>query len=176
MTIYYECSNYLVHHGIKGQKWGIRRYQNKDGTLTDKGKARYERDVRENKAKKKDSRIDVSNPDPQRWVREDLERQKTVIDNTSKLVDTTKAMERASSPKATKKRMDLSRMTNKELKEAIEREQLEQRYNQLFNSESEPAVSKGREFARNMLETTGDVLAIGSSALAIALAIRQLKG
>lgn len=32
---------HLSHHGIKGQKWGIRRYQNEDGTLTDAGKARY---------------------------------------------------------------------------------------------------------------------------------------
>ena len=33
---------YLVHHGIKGQKWGVRRYQNEDGTLTEAGKARYD--------------------------------------------------------------------------------------------------------------------------------------
>lgn len=32
---------YLAHHGIKGQKWGIRRYQNPDGTYTAAGKARY---------------------------------------------------------------------------------------------------------------------------------------
>ena len=31
----------LRHHGIKGQKWGVRRYQNKDGTLTNAGKQRY---------------------------------------------------------------------------------------------------------------------------------------
>lgn len=32
---------YLVHNGIKGQKWGVRRYQNEDGSLTDAGKSRY---------------------------------------------------------------------------------------------------------------------------------------
>lgn len=31
----------LYHHGVKGQKWGIRRYQNPDGTWTDAGKNRY---------------------------------------------------------------------------------------------------------------------------------------
>lgn len=32
---------YIAHHGIKGQKWGVRRYQNPDGTLTDEGRRRY---------------------------------------------------------------------------------------------------------------------------------------
>lgn len=32
---------YIAHHGIKGQKWGIRRYQNPDGSLTPEGLARY---------------------------------------------------------------------------------------------------------------------------------------
>lgn len=31
----------LMHHGILGQKWGVRRYQNPDGSLTEEGKARY---------------------------------------------------------------------------------------------------------------------------------------
>lgn len=33
---------YLVHHGILGQKWGVRRYQNEDGSLTAAGKKRYD--------------------------------------------------------------------------------------------------------------------------------------
>ena len=33
--------NYLAHYGIKGQRWGVRRFQNTDGTLTEEGKRRY---------------------------------------------------------------------------------------------------------------------------------------
>lgn len=34
-------NNMLAHYGIKGQSWGVRRFQNEDGTLTEEGKARY---------------------------------------------------------------------------------------------------------------------------------------
>lgn len=36
----YNYEDYLMHYGIKGMKWGIRRFQNKDGSLTDAGKKR----------------------------------------------------------------------------------------------------------------------------------------
>ena len=35
----------LMHHGVKGMKWGVRRYQNKDGSLTSKGKKHYTDDT-----------------------------------------------------------------------------------------------------------------------------------
>ena len=40
---YYSENDYLAHWGIKGQKWGIRRFQNVDGSLTPEGMQRYGR-------------------------------------------------------------------------------------------------------------------------------------
>lgn len=40
--MYYVASNEIYHHGILGQKWGVRRYQNPDGSLTTAGKKRYQ--------------------------------------------------------------------------------------------------------------------------------------
>lgn len=38
--------DYIAHHGIKGQKWGVRRYRNEDGTLTSAGKKRLSKESR----------------------------------------------------------------------------------------------------------------------------------
>lgn len=40
MVKVYYINTELYHHGILGQKWGVRRYQNPDGTLTAEGKKR----------------------------------------------------------------------------------------------------------------------------------------
>lgn len=51
---YYDTS-FLCHHGIKGQKWGIRNYQNSDGTLTSAGKERYRSNAHIYKPRSKDT-------------------------------------------------------------------------------------------------------------------------
>jgi len=67
-------------------------------------------------------------------------------------------------------------MSDKEMRDQINRELLERQYNQLFAEVPAAQVSKGREALKTTLEVAGSVLAIGSSALGIALAIKELKG
>ena len=54
--------NALYHHGVKGQKWGVRRYQNKDGSLTPEGRKRlglddYDRDHNSDTVVKKGTKV-----------------------------------------------------------------------------------------------------------------------
>ena len=70
-------TNELQHHGIPGQKWGVRRYQNKDGSLTRAGRKRQQmsQDAKEAKALKKKKVREMSNADLQKLnKRQELER------------------------------------------------------------------------------------------------------
>ena len=162
----------LYHAGVKGMKWGVRRYQNKDGSLTPAGKKRYNRDVSENNAKKKDNRIVIDGPDAKRWAREDLSRTKDAVDASSDMVRQLKKIDESTRSKS-RQSMDLSKMSDQELRDRINRANLERQYNDIFGSS---AVSKGRERASEILDGVGTALTLTGSALTIALAVKKLMG
>lgn len=165
----------LQHWGIKGMKWGVRRYQNKDGTLTAAGKRRMYRDMYDNEGKDpKEKKKYVA--DTSRWVGEDLERSKRLADESTNLARNSKSLSdsinRAANNK--KKAMDLSNMTDKEMREQINRALLERQYSDIFAESTK--VSRGTEYVSKTLDIAGNALAVTASALGIALAIKQLKG
>lgn len=162
----------IYHSGVKGMKWGVRRYQNKDGSLTPEGKKRYDRDIAENNAKKKDNRIQIDGPDPNRWAKEDIKRAKGVTDSSKDMVKELKNINDSSKSRSKKQTMDLSKMSDQEMRSQINRALLEKQYNDMFAPQK---TSRGREVVSKTLETAGTVLAIGSSALGIALAIKELS-
>ena len=179
-------NNELYHYGRKGMKWGQnvftkerleglrvgkRRYQNEDGSLTARGQLRYERDQRENKGKKKGNK--VGQADPNRWVREDLERTKRLTDSSKHLVEDLDRINNKTIKSTPKVKMNLSKMTDKEMRDKINRAYLERQYADMFAPQK---VSKGREYAAKVMDVGKDVMAVTSSSLAIALAIKELRG
>lgn len=175
----------LKHHGIKGMKWGIRRYQNEDGSLTNSGKKRYARDALEKdfnkydpstnkyyKQSKKNGRTDLEF-NPSRYVEEDISRSKKLVDEASNLTRTLKNANDALTNNKPKPQMNLSEMSDQELRNQINRKLLEKQYNDIFNPDK---VSKGQYYTKKVLETSGAILAAGSSALGMALSIKKLMG
>ena len=86
-------NNNLQHHGIKGQKWGIRRYQNKDGSLTPAGRKRQKQNddgpVHEDHSKSHDNKSVKSMSDKElrdRINRLNMERQYAQLTATEKSI------------------------------------------------------------------------------------------
>ena len=202
----------LYHWGIKGMKWGVRRYQNEDGTLTAAGKKRrknYSDETKSmstdelrrkvNRMNKEKQYIDIikSSSSPISKTADGVERVTRSagdvnkiykatkgdnnpysklagqgIDATARTARLAKKIDSASrdaldTEKAKKK---LEKMSDSELARQVDRLNLEQQYSRLRDSD----VRRGKLRANDVLDVAGDVLAIGASAVTIAVGIKKL--
>ena len=147
----------LYHFGIQGMKWGVRRYQNKDGTLTPSGRERmlsnarkYERKANTSVAtnylaKSRKARLQQKAKDARDEVRRsDLKKARAKTEQS-----------KANSTKPKK----VSEMSDDELRQRINRIQLEKQYSQL----NPKKVSAGEKFAKYVFQ---NVIAPNATSLA----------
>lgn len=147
-------NNTMIHYGVLGMHWG----QRMDSS------SRYKA-MRKSGSTKEEARKKV--------VVDNLKAGKASSDGASKMMEESlKIHESIRGIKSAKRKEDLSQLSDADLKAKITRMNLEQQYANLNGNQ----VSKGQSYAKSTIEIAGSVLAIGSSAIGIAVAIKQLKG
>lgn len=136
----------LYHHGTKGMKWGIRRYQNKDGSLTPAGRKRYSSEA----ARLKEREKVIKTKERTNAKIEKLKSKEAELDAREKALTksktSTKSDSKPDSVETTPKQKSVKDMSDDELRTVVNRMQLEQQYRNL----NPQKVSAGRKFAEGI--------------------------
>ncbi len=135
--------NFIEHHGILNMKWGRRRFQNPDGTLTPEGKIRYSREKRKQAAKNLKKARKVREANKKKEMK--LEKKKAKI--VAKGLDEVKKNSKL--------------FSNEEIANLVNRNQLEARLADAANSKN---IQKGKITADNILDFMGKAANIADSA------------
>lgn len=139
----------LLHWGIKGMKWGVRRYQNKDGTLTPAGKKRYNAEMERLKNEEKI----LKNKEATRAKLAKLETKQKEIDERKKAVEgksNSKSVTKKTDGESEPKRKSVKDMSDEELAAVVRRAQLEKQYRDLNPQQ----ISAGKKFFNTFIVPT----------------------
>ena len=173
--------NNLQHHGIKGQKWGVRRFQNKDGSLTNAGKKRYNdgsdyvcgKDTKTINVKK------VTATDNKPNNLNDYDKALKTTKALSDSIDTVRKFksdsERSSDPDMERRiRKNVTQMSDKELQQKVQRLNMEDNYTRMMMHREQ--LDRGESYVNKVLDVSSTALKGAATALTIAVALKQLKG
>lgn len=182
-----EKTNYLAHHGVKGMRWGVRRYQNPDGSrIKSSPRSRLKAKVKSVK-KNWDStgKERVTSGALNRTVKQGKDKPKLspaedVLKRTNKTINDTRDAYRAikeasrrskTYAEETKRRETVSKMSDADLNNRIRRMELEQRYLRL----SDTYKPTGRDKVEDVLDILGPVSSIALTTVGIAATIHSVK-
>ena len=164
---------YLSHHGIPGMKWGRRRFQYEDGSLTPLGKQRYGTKEDLYKAINKEYGS-VENLDNQSKRRvENLDKSGKVLSETSKIFKDASQIGLNSRKSKTINNKDYSSLTDDDLRKRINRINMERSYAELVGDAKR--VRSGEDWIREVLQTAGAAVGIVAGGVMIANTIVDIK-
>lgn len=147
--------NELRHYGVLGMKWGRRKYQNRDGTLTPAGKKRYNNEL----SKIKNEQKILKNKQQTKAKIDKLKTMRDEVDSQKRELTPQKSKapaQKASSEPPKKKR--IKDMTDDELRNEINRLNMEKQYKDLLNDTRNKQVSRGKDMAERIIEKVGEDL------------------
>lgn len=155
-------NNELYHYGVLGMKWGVRRYQNEDGTLTEKGKKHYALKGYEedsyNSNKTKLGKVYDKLTDAHKYGGAALYGASSQKERDTRAKKYVKDHGLAVQPK--KRVKDMS---DAELRTRLNRLQMEKQYNQLTNSDT----NKGKKFVSDAMKVATGIATVSTTALTI---------